>query len=136
MRTFRFGYGTATCGVNAAAGRNNNRTSMIVTPHVGIPWSTSYCYDNADRLTSSSTSNAPAGLNPVAAGITSTAIEYDTHGNTTKLPGQVLEYDSTDRALKTAAADGTGVTYVRDVAGRIVQRTQTELAWVSSYRFR
>jgi hypothetical protein len=30
-----------------------------------------YCYDNADRLTSTSVANAPAGVGPIAGGMLS-----------------------------------------------------------------
>ncbi|MBT2515813.1 hypothetical protein J7E29_00005, partial [Streptomyces sp. ISL-90] len=119
-----YGYGTASCGT-ASAGKNNNRTSLTDTPTAGSVWSTNYCYDPADRLTATTTTNAPSAANPVAAGITGSAISYDGHGNTITLPGQQLQYDIADRAVKATAADGSVVTYVRDVTGRIVQRTQT-----------
>ncbi|MBT2500799.1 hypothetical protein J7E25_17015 [Agromyces sp. ISL-38] len=119
-----YSYGTATCGTTTA-GKNNNRTKTTDTPTAGLVWSTNYCYDPADRLTSTTTTNAPGAANPVAVGIAAAAISYDVRGNTITLPGQQLQYDIADRAMKTTAADGTVVTYVRDVTGRIVSRTQT-----------
>ena len=71
------------CGI-AAAGKNTNRTSMVdnADPAVG------YCYDNADRLTSTT--------DPRFA-----AVGYDSHGNTTTLGTQTLGYDGADRHIST-----------------------------------
>jgi RHS repeat-associated protein len=40
-----------------------------------------------------------------------------------KLADQTLSYDVADQHLKTVSTDGTTVTYIRDVTGRVVQRT-------------
>gem|GEM_PF-1400120 len=97
------------CGYGTSAGRGSNRTS--VTDNAV---STTYCYDGADRLTSSSD---PAVGTPV----------YDAHGNTTALgtaPGaQALTYDGADRHTQTVVGSTT-VRYVRDATNRIVSRTE------------
>lgn len=104
---------------NLNAGKNGNRVKQTVNGQ-----STSYCYDYADRLISSS--DTLLGV-PV----------YDDHGNTTRLGtvGQTvttLAYDASDRnmgisELKTTATlqKQTSVQYTRDVQNRIVSRNYT-----------
>ncbi|MCB1030661.1 MAG: hypothetical protein KDA95_04945, partial [Acidimicrobiales bacterium] len=106
-----YGFGTAsgTCGggTQSAAGKNTNRTSQTVGSTT-----TTYCYDAADRLVS--TSQAGVGT-----------ITYDGHGNTTGIWGETRGYDASDRHLTTTKPDGTSVTYQRDATDRIVARTTT-----------
>ncbi len=103
-------YGFATsagCGSQAAPGRNANRSSVSLngaTP-------TTYCYDRADRLTSSS---------DTAVGTPT----YDGHGNTATLGTQTLSYDGADRHMSSTVAGGPTVTYERDASDRIVSRTE------------
>lgn len=112
------------CGANTAAGRNGNRTSFTDVKDGGAPSTVAYCYDKSDRLTSTSSVNAPVGASPVRGNaLTSTNLQYDAHGNTVKLADQTVLYDVADRHLKTTLTDGTTVTYLRDVTGRIVSRT-------------
>jgi RHS repeat-associated protein len=75
---------------------------------IGVTTAT-YCYDNADRLTSTT----PAGV----AG----TVGYDVHSNTTGVFGESHTYDVTDRHLTTVKGTTT-VTYVRDALDRIVER--------------
>jgi RHS repeat-associated protein len=121
------------CGANAAAGADGNRTGYSdahTVAGVTATTSTSYCYDNTDRLTGTTVTNPQSGADPLAstsltmAG-TSPSLTYDQDGNTTILADQTLTYDSTDRHTKTTLADGTVLGYVRDVSGRVVQRTST-----------
>ena len=72
--------------------------------------STTYCYDAADRLTSSSGATA---VTPV----------YDSHGNTTSLAGDTLGFDIGDRHVSTTTAAGASIVYVRDASDRLVTRT-------------
>lgn len=126
--TLSYGFGEATgCAAPAfaKAGLNNNRTSMTITPTGGTPATTTYCYDKGDRLLATTVTGADAGANPVGAGIPAAGLAYDVHGNTTKLVDQTLGYDATDQHVTTTLTDGTRVEYVRDVTGRIVQRTET-----------
>jgi len=109
-----YGYDPAAgCGVAPRAAKNTSRTSVADN---GGPAS-SYCYDSADKLTS--TSDARYG-----------APAYDGHGNTTTLGKQTLTYDGADRHLGTAVADtptpglSTAVRYVRDATDRIVERKE------------
>lgn len=82
--------------------------------------STAYCYDLADRLTST-----------IAGGV-STTVTYDAdgHGTTTSIGSQMLTYDGADRNLSTSSG-GTTVNYARDSADRIVSRSVsgTVVAW-------
>jgi hypothetical protein len=97
-------------------------------------WETTYCYDNADRLTSSADTGAPASLGPVTDGLASSELAYDSHGNTTTLSDQTLGYDITDQHVSTTLSTGT-VTYLREGTGRIVQRVWTAGATVETRRF-
>ena len=94
---------TGGCGPLAGAGRDTNRTSVVDNGAT-----TTSCYDNADRLVSSS--DASVGT-PA----------YDADGNTTTLGAQTLAYDGADRHLTTTAG-ATTVSYDRDATDRIVAR--------------
>jgi RHS repeat-associated protein len=97
-------------GTNANAGKSSNRTSQTVNGTT-----TYFCYDYADRLTTSSNTHY-------------TSPTYDTHGNMTAIGTGAtplyLAYDSSDRALgyeqTNASGNGTSVYYDRDVQGRII----------------
>ncbi len=93
---------SASCGTTGA-GKNSNRTSKTIA---GV--ATTYCYDAADRLTSSSEPTVGT-------------IGYDSRGNTTSIFGETHTYDIADRHLSTAKG-GTTVAYVRDATDRIVER--------------
>lgn len=97
---------TGGCGPSEDAGRNANRTSLTDNGET-----TTYCYDHADRL-----------VDTTAEGIDEVA--YDEHGNTTSLGDQELVYDHADRHIETTT-DDTTITYRRDAAGAIVQRSAT-----------
>lgn len=92
------------CGALTTAGANTNRTSASVNGATA----TTYCYDHADRLTSTT-----------ATGIGT--IRYDSHGNTTLIAGETHGYDNADRHLQTTKSSTT-VRYVRDALDRIVER--------------
>lgn len=104
--TSSFSYAFAdsvSCGQAGGAGLNSNRTSKTVD---GV--TTTYCYDHADRLASSSDSTVGA-------------IMYDSRGNMTSVFGETHTYDIADRHL--ATIDGaTTVEYVRDLTDRIIER--------------
>ncbi len=71
--------------------------------------SSTYFYDMADRLTS--TTHPGVGT-----------ITYDARGNTTGIGGMTLTYDGTNRHMSTVDGSKT-ITYTRDATHRIVQRT-------------
>jgi RHS repeat-associated protein len=103
--TYTYNYAAAGgCGTDTAAGLNSNRTSMVDNTTT-----TTYCYDNADRLTST-TPTTVAGT-----------LAYDNHGNSTTIFGETHTYDIADRHLTTVKG-ATTVAYVRDAVGRIIER--------------
>ena len=119
---------TGGCVSNPNAGMNGDRTSFTDVQDGETPSVTSYCYDYADRLVSTSVTNPPVGVSPVSAGTLTTVgpnptLVYDGHGNTTVLADQTLTYDVADRHMGTTLSDGTTVVYQRDATGRIVART-------------
>lgn len=68
--------------------------------------------------------NPPVGASAVAGtSLTASTLVYDSHGNTSTLADQTLVYDVADRHMATTLTDGTTITYIRDVTGRIVART-------------
>ncbi|SDN53619.1 RHS repeat-associated core domain-containing protein [Leifsonia sp. 509MF] len=129
--TLAYGFASASCGANTSAGKNGNRTSLTDTyTPVGATTPTvltsSYCYDNGDRLTAT---NMPAitGGSPIATTSLSTStgtLAYDGRGNTTTLADQTLSYDQSDRHISTTTGNET-ITYERDVTDRIISRTVT-----------
>lgn len=119
--------GTGGCGVNPAAGLSGNRskvTDVWSKPgDTAKTTTTSYCYDWADRLTSSTVTGAISGAHKVADGLTASEITYDARGNMTRLADMVFGYDGAGRHVKTTYDSGDVVTLARDVTGRVVSRT-------------
>jgi RHS repeat-associated protein len=126
-----YSFANATCGA-AAAGRNGNRTASTDAQDGGAPSVTTSCYDTSDRLLSTTVTAPPAGATPTAQTIPTGKIAYDAHGNTTRLADQVMTYDSVDRHTTTVLDDGSKVVYQRDVTDRIVKRTQTTKAGITT----
>ncbi|WP_449648225.1 PA14 domain-containing protein [Rhodoglobus sp.] len=123
-----YGFGDTVCGADTSdfAGRNGNRTFSTISKDGGSPTTVSYCYDVSDRLVSTTVTGASVSANALlASNLDATSLSYDAHGNTSKLADQILEYDVTDAHIKTTLADATVISYLRDVSGRIVQRTST-----------
>ena len=144
--TLTYGYApTSTCGQNLRAGMNGNRTSFTDLKDAGTGTETSssvqYCYDNLDRLTSTSPTNVSAGASPVSGSSLTTvpqvgppavpaSLVYDAHGNTTVLADQTMTNDVNDNHLTTttvatATSPATVISYLRDAGGTIIQRTET-----------
>jgi RHS repeat-associated protein len=130
--TYRYNFGPqdASCstGTNASAGKNSNRTSQTAD---GIP--TTYCYDHADRLVSSSDPLVNGG-------------DIDAHGNMTSVGTTVtplrLCYDASDRntclVQRTNTGNGVAMYYNRDVQGRLLARyknTITDWSWAAAGDF-
>ena len=116
---FQYGYAaTGGCGANTAAGANSNRTSASVN---GVSVA-SFCHDQADRLTSVTSTTAPYS------GYTG-AIAYDQWGNTTFIGSETYEYDGADRHMAIFGPNPTNprtaVTYQRDVTDRLIARNST-----------
>ena len=110
---YSFGGQDSSCGVgtNAQAGKSGNRTKLVRN---GVE--TTYCYNAADQLVSSSNNIVDAA-------------EYDAYGNTTKLgsANTITEftYDASDRNTKikeTKNGSVKSVEYTRDNEDRIVSR--------------
>ena len=104
---------TGSGGTSLDAGKNSNRVEQTVTVGAGAPVSTQYCFDYADRLRKVIT----AGANPYSAGF-----GFDAHGNVTTSGGQTLVFVGANRHVSSTAG-ATTVTYGRDAADRITQRT-------------
>jgi len=109
----------ASCGTsrNPNAHKNANRSSQTID---GV--TTTYCYDNADRLISSSDANYN---NPV----------YDDRGNITQIGSNTkpikFTYDQANRVVRIeqrdASNNGTITEFKRDAGGRTLERKQTKL---------
>lgn len=114
-----FGYSfnpTGGCGVDPQAGMNGSRTGSSVQIGSGAPALTSYCYDQASRLTSTT------GANP----IDPATVRYDLHGNATRIGDQTWTYDGADQVTgTTVVSTGQQLVYTRDSSGRVVQRQAT-----------
>ncbi|MFD4357908.1 PA14 domain-containing protein [Nocardia sp. NPDC058518] len=98
------------CGPAANAGRNTNRTAFTDSYNGAPAATTTYCYDNADRLLTTS-------------GELDLTLTYDNYGNAIKVGTDTLGYDSTRRHMSTTTEDGRSVRYTRDVYDRITTRT-------------
>lgn len=91
---------------------------------VATPNTTTSCYDNADRLTATTVTEARAGTSPLAGtSLDASTLVYDARGNTTTLADQRLAYDSANRHMSTTVGTTT-VSYERDGSNRIVTRTE------------
>ncbi|MBD8729543.1 PA14 domain-containing protein, partial [Frigoribacterium sp. CFBP 13707] len=126
-----YSFANATCGATAA-GRNGNRTSSTDVQDGGPVSVTTSCYDTSDRLLSTTVTAPPAAATPMAQTVSAAKITYDAHGNTIRLADQVMTYDGLDRHMTTVLDDGSKVLYQRDVTDRIVKRTQTTKAGVTT----
>jgi RHS repeat-associated protein len=113
--SYEFGTPNATCsgltGNNQNTAKNGNRTKLTANGQV-----TTYCYDMADRLISSSDQRLAT-------------VTYDDHGNTTRLgiDGQKTEfgYDAGDRNTlikETVGSQEKQLYYERDAQSRITRR--------------
>ncbi|MDQ1500885.1 MAG: hypothetical protein QOI86_4225 [Actinomycetota bacterium] len=115
--TYAYDYGTSSGCTAPDAGKNTNRSTLTVTG-TGAG-TTSYCYDQADRLVSS-TDHA------------SGTVVYDDHGNNTQLGSEILDFDASDRHVRTEVPT-TVTRYWRDPLDRIVDRVDmTRTSYVAS----
>jgi YD repeat-containing protein len=127
---------TGGCGANTAAGADGNRTGPTDSTNGAAATAVSYCYDNADRLTSDTVTGAPTGASPLLANnLVSTGatpnLTYDSHGDTTTLPdtdtvtvNETMAYDQTGRHMSTTSNSAT-VVYTRDMSDQIVAMATT-----------
>jgi RHS repeat-associated protein len=121
--TYTYGYSTesSTCntvaGNNTNAGKNGNRTTQTIDGTT-----TTFCYDQADRLKSSSNTLYNGG-------------DYDSHGNMTSVGSGTtplrLCFDSSDRntcmTQRDSSGNGIAMYYNRDAQGRITARFKNTL---------
>ncbi|WP_409467124.1 PA14 domain-containing protein [Amycolatopsis sp. GA6-003] len=106
-------------GTQANAGLNTNRMRLLDQTSGGTAV-TNYCYDAADRLL------AVQGATAV------TAVDYDSHGNTTSYTSgdttTRLGFDTADRNILATSTSGTDpaknadISYTRDATDRIARR--------------
>ncbi|MBX6333980.1 hypothetical protein IRY61_01405, partial [Candidatus Saccharibacteria bacterium] len=117
--TYSFGPQDASCqsvaGYNPNAHKNGNRTSLTVAnTQNGTSATTKYCYDNADRLVSST--DAQIGTP-----------SYDAHGNITQLDGDgepiIFTYDASDQNIAIQQG-GNKVEYVKDASGTVLVKRE------------
>lgn len=108
---YEFGQPDAACqnipGHNPHTAKNGNRTKLTINGQ-----STTFCYDQADRLISASDPSL-------------TSAQYDSHGNTTSLGDDTHKtafgYDAADRNLSIRAGNKQTI-YDRDAQDRIISR--------------
>lgn len=111
--TYGFGAQDGSCAATPGydAGKDGNRTSMTVNGQT-----TTFCYNDADQLVSSSDA-------------TLTNAQYDTHGNTTSLGDATHKtefgYDSSDRNTSIKSGNKE-TTFTRDAQNRIITREAKE----------
>lgn len=118
--SFAYGYSnpdpvcSSVAGNNPSAAKDSNRTSTTINGQT-----TTYCYNMADQLI---TSSDPWLSNPT----------YDDHGNTTVLGDAThrteFSYDTSDRNTAVSQSIHNNVqqtTYLRDTTDRIMRRTTT-----------
>ena len=118
--SYSFGAQSGSCavGTNANSGKNSNRTSQTIN---GV--TTTYCYNTADQLVSSS--------DPL-----SDNAQYEAHGNLTGIGATTaplyLYYDQSDRNRALVQYDqngnGNGLYYAHDAQDRITYREHDTIA--------
>ena len=115
--TYAYDYETSAGCQAPDAAKNTNRSTMTIVGTGG--GTTSYCYDQADRLLSST---------DYAAG----TILYDDHGNTIQLGDKTLDFDAADRHVRTEMPT-TVTRYSRDPLNRLAARVDmAKTAYVAS----
>ncbi len=121
--SYAYGFGTqnTSCGtgsnMNANSGKNGNRTTQTINGST-----TTYCYNYADQLISSS--------NPTA-----NAAAYNSHGDTTQIGSGTtplyLSYDSSDRTTGenqySSSGNGMAMYYNYDPVNRLIGRHENSI---------
>jgi RHS repeat-associated protein len=120
------------CGADAAAGEDGNRTGYTDLTTAGsaassTPVSVSYCYDNADRMTSDTITGIPSGAGELlSTNLASTGgspnLVYDSHGDITTMGDESMVYDQAGRHVSTVSGSDS-VSYLRDASGSAVEMT-------------
>ncbi|MDQ1444566.1 MAG: hypothetical protein QOI20_1030, partial [Acidimicrobiaceae bacterium] len=109
---YQYAFDAVSPGCTYSRGADTNRTSMTVDSQT-----TTYCYDQADELVSTTDSRYPT-------------IGYNPRGNINALGGQQFTYDGAERHMTTKSG-GTELRYVRDVTDRVVARVSTVTSTVA-----
>lgn len=117
-RQYAYSYATASNCSFTNSNKNFNRTSDSVTIS-GVTTTNNYCYDNADKLVSSTQYGSPT---------------YDNHGNTTKLGNMTFTYDVSDQSIG-VSEPGKSIAYTRDVMGRIINSNYNSGSDIKKYSF-
>jgi RHS repeat-associated protein len=117
-RQFAYSYASASNCSFTNSNKNFNRTSDSVTIS-GTTVTNNYCYDNADKLTSSTQFGTPS---------------FDSHGNTTKLGITSFGYDISDQNIS-VSEPGKTMNYSRDVLGRIIESNYNSGSEIRKYSF-
>jgi len=117
-RQYAYNYSTAANCNFQNSNKNFNRTSDSVTLS-GVTTTNNYCYDNADRLVSSTQYGTPT---------------YDSRGNTTKLGNLTFTYDILDQNIGVSETEKS-IAYTRDVMGRIINSNYNSGTEVKKYNF-
>jgi large repetitive protein len=99
------------CGCGGGGGGGWERTGYSDSTNSGTATTVSYCYDNADRLTSDTMAHAPTGpspllSNPLASTGSTPSLKYESHGDIVTLADQTMVYDETGRHLSTTTSNG------------------------------
>jgi RHS repeat-associated protein len=118
---YGYGYGPTTGCTADSAGADSDRTTATDDGAAGA----GYCYDQADRLISTTDPRVSSGACPAGG---TAQVCYDNHGNVVRLGGQTFGYDAADRnvSLSTPTVPNpTTVAYQRDGTDRIVERDET-----------
>jgi RHS repeat-associated protein len=109
--TYTYGYGTTTGCPDNNAGANTNRTNLTITG--AGAGTTSYCYNNADQLTSTTLNS----------GTPNTNFNYDPNtGNQTLDNSTTLTWDSANRLATTTNPAGAVTAYTYDPLNRVIQQ--------------
>jgi large repetitive protein len=121
---------TPTCGYTGST-KNYDRSSTRITIGGVQTYNASYCYDNADKLTSvtGDATMSSTGSTTVASTTTNNELKYDTHGNLTRLGRQTFSYDVSDRytGSEDVGTPSLGYTYWKmDVADRVTLRSYND----------
>jgi RHS repeat-associated protein len=112
--TYSYSYAsTGGCGALTEAGLNSDRTSSTDNSTT-----TTYCYGDADQLTSTTLANHGS-------------ITYDTDGNTTAVGPDTFTYDGDNRNL-TITDGSTTVSYTRDADDRVLDYKVTTSGTVTT----
>lgn len=127
---------TGSCGQSTTAGASGNRTRVVdvytAPSAASVTTTTNYCYDKADRLTSTTVTNPVTGAHAIADGLPANEIAYDVRGNVITLGDMTFTYDAANQHKTTTYTNGTVISIARDSTGRVVAQTTTSSGGTAS----